>query len=245
MPQSIFLSNGQGSIDGVATTGNYGNYWNLGVQYLGPTKAALRRCIGVFDVFGAALSGRPLTASDVLVSAELVLEVVTVVGPAGWGAGIERVTRLDWDYTTSTWNEYKAGGAWTVAGGDVASPPAAVAFTSPAMNGEQVIGGMIAFVTDAIASRGGKVVLRLKADDEVPAQTQWCSYEANIGRETRARLRVTYESHEAAPIGRPEGRVFRGARPAGAGRTAPPAAPSAEQKAESREQGQRGRRTAP
>ena len=200
MPQSIFAANGTQFLDGVDTDYAPAQYWNLGVQYIGGSKGFLRRCLGSFDVFGLAASGRALTPSDTLTAAELVLQTLTVIGPTGWGAKVERITRADWDYTVADWTRYKVGALWTTAGGDAGTPPAAVAFTTPAVAGEQVIGGLLAYVTDAIASRGGKVLLRLKADDEAPAQTQWVAYEANLSAALRPRLRVTYVSAEPAAI---------------------------------------------
>ncbi|MBI5289079.1 MAG: hypothetical protein HY873_08915, partial [Chloroflexi bacterium] len=131
---------------------------------------------------------------------ELLLDTITVAGPAGWSATIERISRGDWDYTAADWTRFKVGSNWTLAGGDVATPPAAVAFTSPSLAGEQIIAGMAAYVTDAMANRGGRVLLRLKAVDEAPAQSQWVAYQANLESPARPRLRVTYVAAEPAPI---------------------------------------------
>jgi len=135
----------------------------------------------------------------------MLLDTITVAGPAGWSATIERIWRADWDYTTADWTRFKAGSNWTAAGGDVATPPAAVAFASPSVAGEQIIAGMAAYVTDAIANRGGRVLLRLKAVDEAPAQSQWVAYQANLESATRPRLRVTYVAAEPSPIAGADG----------------------------------------
>ena len=214
MPQSIFAANGTQFLDGVDTDYAPAQYWNLGVQYIGGSKGFLRRCLGTLDVFGVAAAGRALTPSDTLAAAELVLQTLAVIGPSGWGAKVERIARADWDYTVADWTRYKVGALWTTAGGDVGTPPAAVAFSAPAVAGEQVIGGLLAYVADAIASRGGKVLLRLKADDEAPAQTQWVAYEANLSAALRPRLRVTYVSAEPAPIDEPREVSLLGVRPA-------------------------------
>lgn len=203
MPQSIFAASGTQFIDAIDPTFAPPGIWNLGVVYLGGSKSAVRRCLGCFDVFGAAASGRPLTIADTLTSAELILETTSVAGPSAWPARIERITRADWDYTTANWNRYKTGSNWTTAGGDVATPPSALAFTSPTAGGEFVIAGMLDFVTDAIANRGGHVLLRLKADDEQPAQSQWCAFVAALGASLGPRLRVTYTATEPTPIDQP------------------------------------------
>jgi hypothetical protein len=218
MPQSIFAANATQFIDGVDTDFAPAGLWNLGVQYLGATKAFVRRCLGGFDLFGPAAAGRPLAPSDSITAAELLLDVIGVAGPAGWPAAIERLTRADWDYTAADWLRYRTGATWTAPGGDVAPPPPAAPFTSPALPGEQVAPGMLAFVTDAIADRGGIVLLRLKASDEAPAQSQWVAYQANLASPTRPRLRVTYVAAEPSPIAGPGGFTLESARPARAER---------------------------
>ncbi len=229
MPQSIFVANATQFIDGVDTGYALAGFWNLGVQYLGATKAFVRRCLGGFDLFGPAATGRPLTPSDTITGAELLLEAITVAGPAGWSATIERLSRADWDHTTADWIRYKTGADWTAAGGDVATPPAAVAFTSPSVAGEQIVPAMLAFATDAIANRGGIVLLRLKADDEAPSQSQWVAYQANLASPTRPRLRVTYTSADPTPVATPHHHADAALRPIAPSRPSisdPPDSPS-------------------
>jgi hypothetical protein len=230
MAQSIFAANATQYIDALDADSAPAGLWNLGAQYVGGSKTFLRRCLGGFDLHGPAASGRPLVVSDTITAAELILEATAIVGPVAWGAKVERNTRLDWDYTSADWARYRVGANWTTGGGDVATPPAAVTFTSPAATGEQIIAGMLAFVTDAIANRGGKVLLRLKADDEVPAQTQWVGYDALLTSSLRPRLRVTYTAADPSPIDDPHGPTFDGARlarPDGAALADSPSGPEA------------------
>jgi hypothetical protein len=229
MPQSLFLANATQYIDGVTPTFAMAGRWDLGVQYVGASKGFVRRTLASFNVFGGAMSGRPLAGSDTIVSAELIANVTLIIGPSGWPATIERITRVDWDYATADWTHYKTGASWTVAGGDVATPPAAVGFTSPSTTGDAVISGLLEFVTDAIALRSGLVIVRLRANNEAPAQTQWCNFDAMLTSAARPRLRVTYESATPAPIAEWHGThlgVAAGNKPAAPSGHAAPARPA-------------------
>ena len=211
MPQSTFLVRSTEYIDAFHPTAVNTNAWNLGTISAGGSKLNLDRCLGAFDVFGAALAGRPLVSSDLISDAELILNCGAILGPGGWAASIERITRADWDAASGDWNNYKAGSLWTTAGGDVATPPAAVSFTSPSALGDATIGGMLAFVADAIASRGGKVLLRLRANDEsTSAGTKWAGYRADPSLTVAPRLRVTYVSADPSPIARPTAGTLAG-----------------------------------
>ena len=212
MPQSTFAAEATQFIDGADTDYALPGVWNLGVDFVGTSKSMVRRCLAGFDVFGAAASGRPLRTDDTIAAAELVLEVIGFVGPSGWGATVERITRADWDYLAADWVRYRVGANWTTGGGDVGTPPAAVGFASPSALGPQVVAGMAAFVTDAIASRAGKVRLRIKADDEVPAQSQWAAYAASLSSSLRPRLRVTYSAAEPAAVSESHAVSLRGDR---------------------------------
>lgn len=204
MPQSIFLANATQYIDGSHTSSVNTSLWNLGTLNAGGTKLNLDRSLGSFDVFGPAQSGRALTHPDTITSAELILDCNAFLGPGGWTAWIERMTRADWDAASGDWNNYKTGSAWTTAGGDVGTPPAALSFASPVVLGDQTIAGMLDFVTDAIANRAGKVLLRLRANDESPsAGTKWAAFLADPALAVAPRLRVTYISADPAPIERP------------------------------------------
>lgn len=212
MAQSVFAANATQFIDGVDQDFAPAGIWNLGVEFLGEAKAFVRRCLAAFDLHGAAASGRPLVANDVITAAELVLQCTSVVGATGWAASIERIARADWDYLTADWVRYRTGANWTAAGGDVAAPPAAVGFTTPALTGEQTITGLAAFVTDAIANRGGIVRIRVRAVDEAATVAKWVAYDASLISSTRVRLRVTYTAVDPGPVAAPEPPVLRGAR---------------------------------
>jgi len=232
MPQSVFAAETTQFIDGVDTDYGPPGVWNLGVEFMGSSKAMMRRCLAGWDVFGAAASGRALRITDNIVAAEMLLEATAFAGPAGWGVTADRIARADWDYLTADWTRYRIGSNWTAGGGDVATPPAAVGFSSPTAPGEQVVGGMLGFVTDAIAHRGGKVLLRLKADNEAPSQSQWAAYTAMLTASQRPRLRVTYIPADPAPISEPHAPSLRGERAASPPRADTPDAAARGERAE-------------
>jgi hypothetical protein len=223
MPQSTFLADATQFIDLVSQSFAPAGLWDLGVNYAGGSKSFVRRPLGAFDVFGAAASGRPLTAGDTVTAADLLLEAWSFLGPGGFAARVERITRADWDYTTANWNRYRTGANWTAAGGDVGTPPAALAFSSPVAPGPQVVAGMLAFVTDAVANRNGRVTVRLKQDNEAPPASQWCSFDAALASPLRPRLRVTYVAADPTPVDDPAGATLGAPRPQPA---ATPARPS-------------------
>lgn len=222
MPQSLFLADGAQYIDGVGSPSGAPWLMDIGVAYLGGSKAFVRRGLCRFNLLGAPYAGRALTGGDAIVSAELLLDVAGGIGPSGWGAYVERISRPDWDYTQATWALYRAGASWTAPGGDVAAPPASIAFAAPA-SGALAVDGMAPYVTDALAGRGGAVLLRLKAGDEQPATSQSISITAGQASSLRPRLRVTYASSEPAPIDRPHPGVMHGSRRAAAAAASPAA----------------------
>jgi hypothetical protein len=73
-----------------------------------------------------------------------------------------------------------------------------------------VIPGVLPFVADAVANRGGMVHLRHRAADEVTGH--YFALGAALTQTNRIRLKVTYEAAEPSPIDRPR---------AGAAGTAP------------------------
>ena len=226
MPQSTFAADGTQFIDGVSQSYAPAGFWWVGTGYLGGSKSFVRRSLAAFDVFGPAASGRPLTPADTVTAADLLLAYVSAIGPSGWNAMVDRIARADWDYASADWTHYKSGALWTTAGGDVATPPAPVAMTVAPAGGEQVVPGMLAFVTDAMALRGGRVLLRLRAVDEGPAESTWASYDAALTSPTRPRLRVTYVATEPSPIADDALPALRGALPASAADAARPARPA-------------------
>ncbi len=222
MPQSTFFPEGLQLIDGVSQT--YAPAWSVDVGgvYAGGAKSALRRGLARFNVFGVASDGRALTIADTLTDARLLVDVIGVAGAMGWSASVERISRADWDYTAANWNIYKTASNWTAAGGDVATPPPAAGFASPAALGATTIDGLLPFVTDAIANRAGAVLLRIKADNETPGSTQFFSIRATQTFDTRLRLRVTYAARDPAPIDRPHAGSMRADRAAASARTSSP-----------------------
>ncbi len=227
MPQSTFVVTSTEYIDlfhpGAVNT----NMWSLGTIVAGSSKVNLDRCIGAFDVFGAAAAGRPLALTDAITAADLILNCGAILGPSAWPASIERLTRADWDAASGDWNNYKTASAWTTAGGDIATPPAAVGFTSPSALGDITIGGLLTFVIDAITNRGGKLLLRLRANDEsTSAGTKWASFRADPALTVAPRLRVTYIAAEPVPIARPAAGTLPGDRASPISRADPAARPA-------------------
>jgi hypothetical protein len=157
-----------------------------------------------FDLGAAPSAGRAIAASDVVDAAALTIRATVIVGPTGWGARAARRSRPDWDDVSATWNEYKAGSAWTTAGGDVTTPPADVAFASPLVTGDFTITGLEEHVDDARVHRAGLLLLRLKPDVEadpngISAYFSGGDLHTVIG----PRLTVTYTPSEPSPISRP------------------------------------------
>ncbi len=201
MLSSSFYVCGATAIDAVNPATMLPGNFNTGMLLIGQTKAVMRRSLTLFDVFGVAAEGRPLLADDVLLDARLECEVIGMSGPAGFACSLERISRLDWDYVTAEWNHYRVATAWTSPGGDVGATPPAVAYASPLAMGAFVIPGVLPFVADAVANRGGMVHLRHKAADEVTGH--YFALAASPTRSDRIRLRVAYESAEPSPIDRP------------------------------------------
>jgi hypothetical protein len=196
--------------------------FDLGTLYIGGSKSLLRRTMITFDVFGAAAEGRPLAASDTPLDAVLECEVLGLSGPAGFPCTIERNARGDWDPLTANWNRYRVGANWTAAGGDVAAPPAAIAYAAPSALGAFVISGVLPLVADAVANRNGRVEMRHRSDNESPGSNRYFALAASWNTGTPVRLRVTYQPRDPAPIDRP--RAAGGAMPGA--RAAPPSRPA-------------------
>jgi hypothetical protein len=223
MATAIFGTDGITCADAQApTTGLVGTY-NVGVVYLGAPKLQARRVFQRFDVFGPAMSGRPLTPADTITDAQLLRRIFGVVGVDAFPCTLERISRANWDYLTASWNNYQTGNAWTAGGGDVATPPAALAYTAPAaadVGSDHAITGLADWVTDAIANRGGILHLRHKRGNEVPGFTSiYTAAASGASFDVRPRLVVTYSSSDASPIDHPRGGSDM---LAGSGRAAPP-----------------------
>ncbi|MDP9236288.1 MAG: hypothetical protein M3P30_02630 [Chloroflexota bacterium] len=231
MPQSVFVCSNTCSIDFITPSSTYANIGDVGVYIGSGIKSILRRALATFDVFGAAASGVPLLQSDTITLAETLCDVIGVFGPT-FQVDTERLSRADYLASEATWNNYRAPSPWTAGGGDVAVPPAAVAFTSPSGTGDQALQSNLApFVADAVANRGGLVLLRWKAQDENPGVTALYSVAASPSHTPPLRLRVTYLRPQPSPIDRLEAGALPGAtamvpeRPAGASPAAHAARP--------------------
>lgn len=235
MAQSTFYADAFQSIDGVDH--DFAPAWvlDLGTAYLGGSKSLMRRGLLGFSLHGTAAEGRPLTSGDSIVSAALLLEVTSIIGASAWPARIERNVRTDWDVYTADWTRYRFGSPWASPGGDVSAPPDDVTFTSPAGPGAFEVAGLAAFVVDALALRSGRVLLRLRAEDEAPPASAAVSFAGLPDGAARPRLRVTYVAAQAGDVSRdgvrspgeargvrsaPGARAARPARSAGAARPA-------------------------
>lgn len=220
MPQSVFTCMNTCAIDQVSSANTFPNAGDVGAYLLSGAKAVLRRALATFNVLGPASAGRALFASDTVVLAELVGYVNSVNG-SQFQVDTDRVSRDNYIAAEATWNSYRTAAAWSVAGGDVSPPPATASFTSPGTLGDQVLQhNLAAFVTDAMSSRGGLVVLRWKAANESPGVTAIYTTVANPSATPPLRLRVTYLSSEPAAIDDPGEAAMHGASPA---RSSPPA----------------------
>jgi hypothetical protein len=198
------------SMDYVNPTAVNHDYAALGQLVVGGGKAATYRPLFMVDVFGAALSGLPLTADDVILDAQLDSQAINLTGATAFQCHAERNTRDDWVDTQASWNNYKLATAWSTAGGDVAVSPD-VTFTSPAAEGLHSVTGLAAFVTEAIASHGGKVQLRLRANNESTAGFYEMFYSPTHPQ--RPRLVVTYTGPGDAAIAEPVHRQLPRRRP--------------------------------
>jgi hypothetical protein len=203
------------------------NQFGVGLLFIGGAKTLLLRTCCGFDVFGPAASGRALTPADVLVSAELVLDVDFITGTGGWAGSVERISRADWTYTECSWDNYKTASAWTSGGGDVAAPPFGVGFNSPTALGAYEIAGLSGHVADAIANRGARMLIRLKCNNEDDnGVDRLFGATDNISNPLRPRLRVTYEAQDPSDIERADRSTMHGSAPAPASRPARLGAPA-------------------
>lgn len=236
MAESTFVAVRDSLMNATFPTTNYGgiNKVQHGVLYAGGAKTLLERGIGDFDLSS-------LGAVTVL-HAELVRYIVEVFGAGGFGVEIRRCTRPGtWVENEVTWNNYKAGTPWTVAGGDFSeTDPPFVSYTEALASeiGTFTVTGLGQLVQDAIDKRAGILSIITRIADENPVEDQtvnWWSRESNLVAD-RWRVVVTYGSATVAPAERRDpyvpGRGERGAArpgrpaiPSGGMRPAAPAAP--------------------
>jgi hypothetical protein len=156
-------------------------------------------------VLAPSLEGVTFDAGTIVNAAELLQTIETLMLPA-FTVKLDRVTRADWDYLTATWNQYKSGSNWTSAGGDVdATVPGELSYTSPGGFGPFAIAGLGPYVSDAIANRGGLVLLRMNHATENSGITQFhtCSTSAT----GRPRLRVDYRSSTLVAVDDPRPQI--------------------------------------
>lgn len=143
-----------------APTVNYGASGSVEEEltFIGGVKTTWGRAILAFDVSS-------IPAAATINSAKLIREVDTIFGAGNcW---VTRITRADWTETGVSWNDYKGGTPWTVAGGDLdTATPAQVGFAEPAATGSHQVTGLLAFVTDAIANRANIVTFVTRMQDE-------------------------------------------------------------------------------
>lgn len=224
MPTSTFLPEQMNSIDYVPWPPGSAvpDVFNLGLYYLGGSKALQRRPLIDWNVYGPALSGRPLGSGDVLTSAEIILYPTSIVGASGFECRIERNTRADWIEGQANWQNYKTGNAWTTAGGDVDATPAPLLFNGPTvLFADMEIAGALDFVEDAIDNRGGVVRVRFRKSDEAVSTSHY--WTADSGATLGPRLRVAYATAEPRAVLRPDRVREAGLRGLG---VTPPAAPA-------------------
>lgn len=139
---------------------------NLGAKYAND-KSALYRRIGNFNV--SRLVGTTINSAKLVCYA-----YVEISGP--FDAAVYRCTRpYTWTEMGVTWDKYDGVNDWTAGGGDYSGTPAAVGYAEPSGTGSYDITGLLAFVTDAIASRDNIVSLILMAVDEDPGSDKYVS----------------------------------------------------------------------
>lgn len=173
---------------------NYGGASKLRhiVLYSGSNKTTWERTIVEFDVSdlaGAALS-----------SAKLVRNVISVTS-IGTQTELIRCTRPgEWVESQVTWLQYKIGAVWTNEGGDFdeTGPPGPLTYNEPATSGEHEIAGLLPFVDDALANRGGIVSLITRLTDENPETDAGATWYSSEGAES---WRLVVETAQAVGAG--------------------------------------------
>ena len=193
MPEEAFLPIRDSKMQGIpefAQALNYGGAPTLRhiVLYAGGGKSTWERTIVDFDVSELAQA--------TIIAAKLVREISILSGGDGTEAKLSRCTRPgEWVESEVTWLRYKAGADWTANGGDFddTGPPAVLTYDEPAITGEHEIGGLLAFVEDAIESRGSIVSLITRLSDETPDVNTGSTWFAK-GHAQSWRLVVEYAS---------------------------------------------------
>ena len=193
MPELTFLPVRDSKMQGApefAQVLNYGSSPSLRhlVLYSGETKTTWERAIVDFDVSELAQA--------TIIAAKLVREISSLSSSDGPEAKLSRCTRAgEWVESKVTWLRYKADTDWTDSGGDFddTGPPAVLTYDEPTTTGEHEVGGLLAFVEDAIESRGGIVSLITRLSDETPDVNTGLTWFAK-GHAQSWRLVVEYAS---------------------------------------------------
>jgi hypothetical protein len=92
------------------------------------------------------------------------LTLTTITSPASpFTATCDRLIRYNWDSASVTWNAFREGAPWTVAGGDIARDPVSFTFTVPSSGNVEIsAAGLVTMIQDALDKRAGRLLLRLK-----------------------------------------------------------------------------------
>jgi len=231
MAVSVFYSQHDCLIDAVNPTFNGDGYFDVGVVRVGGAKTFQYNELQMFDL-NAPDSGPTPPASITVESAELWGLVNTALGVAS----TYNLNRLDDPHAAyidseATWTNWKNANAWSVGGGDIATPPATVSYAHPSTTGDQlVIAGLGPLVLDALASRAG--LLRVvHQQNPIVGSPDSSTYVLNIGgpgTATNCRLILTWHdpSLDIPNIDHPQASTMLGARPPSGSRPASAGAPS-------------------
>lgn len=220
MPEQTFLPVRDSKMQGIpefAQALNYGGAPTLRhvVLYAGGGKSTWERTIVDFDV-------AEISEAKIL-GAKLVREI-TLLSNGGHQARLSRCTRPgEWVESEVTWLRYKAGADWTDNGGDFddTGPPAVLTYDEPTITGEHEIGGLLAFVEDAIESRGGIVSLITRLSDETPDVDTGATWYSREGLQSW-RLVVEYAPPDAGRRSTPRSSRRRSMTPRASSRPARP-----------------------
>ena len=229
MPIATYTTARLASIDGSQTGSNFGNSFEVGILTSGGSKTVRRRALTLFDLFTASQEGHIMQTTDIVTAAELWMDVLSLVGVGGFAATTERLSQTAWVQNECTWVRYSVGNNWTVPGGDVATPPAALPWTSPTTTGDQrIASGLHPHVIDAIQNRAGQMHNRWMQSPETFAD----NYFRQKVQSGPPRLIITYEDTAPSSIDDPAPATIPVVRPAlpfaplTPGVPAPPVAPA-------------------
>lgn len=199
-------------VDASPTSNNDAAASGLIFGYIGGKTPQVFRAIISIDLF-TDIGGGAVPAGSAINSAQWDLRHVN----DAYGVGVntadvyrqDRITRSDWAENQVTWNIYKTANNWTTAGGDIdgglghtftlsnggASAPATYTIGTSA--------GFVALVQDAVDSRSGILIVRLKAVTESGTTTQTGVASSDDATSTnRPKLTIDYTAPTAAAFNR-------------------------------------------